>query len=64
MRTFGKQEWRNHIIGHVRAGSADIQKDDSGQIIIHTNLYMWDDESVHDEPQPKSEVKTEKDNEE
>lgn len=46
------QEQKNRIIGHVRAGTADIQNDNSGQLVIYTGLFRWADGSVREEEDP------------
>jgi hypothetical protein len=57
MKTYTKQEAKNFIIGQVRAGNVhDLETDNDGQLLVHTGIYLWDDESLHDEPQPKEEI--------
>lgn len=54
MKKFDTHEAKKHIIGLVRHGSLnDLEKDERGQLIVYTDLYMWKDGSIHDQPEEK-----------
>lgn len=62
MKTFDKQSAKNFIIGQVRANDVmDLDTDSEGQLIVYSNIYKWDDDTLHDEPQPKPETAEPKD---
>lgn len=55
MKTYDKQSARNHVIGMVREnGVEDCETDNEGQLIIHTGLYRWADNSIRDSEEPQS----------
>lgn len=53
MKTYDKQSAKNNIIGMVRQGNVlDLEIDNEGQLIVHTGIYKWADETLHDEAEP------------
>jgi hypothetical protein len=48
-RALTTQEQRNLIIGMVRSGQAELQTDNSGQLVVLTGLFKWRDGSIRTE---------------
>lgn len=42
-------EFQRQVIESLMDGSADIQTDNYGQLIIYTNIFEWTDGSLHEE---------------
>lgn len=56
MKSLSTQEAKNKIIGQVRQGSLnDLEKDEQGQLIIYTGLFMHADGNIYAEPEEKPE---------
>ena len=51
-RALTTQEQRNLIIGMVRSGQAELQTDNTGQLIVLTGLFKWRDGTIRTEEQP------------
>ena len=57
MRTYTDEEWRREIANRILAGSADVQTDNQGQLVIYTSMFEWRTEipgayDIKDEPDP------------
>ena len=58
MTTYTDAEWRAKVAAAILDGSADVQTDNVGQLVVYTGLFEWlaedgKNEEVRDEPQPE-----------
>ena len=52
MRTLTWDEFCHSVASDMNDGIADVQTDNSGQLIVYTNLFEWSDGSIRSEPDP------------
>lgn len=58
MKPLSTQEAKNKIIGQIRQGSLnDLERDNLGQLIVYTGLFMHQDGNIYTEPEELSEPK-------
>ena len=51
MIAFTEEEFCLEVIKDIATGQSDFQEDNSGQIIIYTNMFRWEDGSIHTQPE-------------
>lgn len=52
MKTYTRQEARNHMIGELRQSQLE-DTDNEGQIVHYSGLYLWSDGSIRDYQEEK-----------
>ena len=52
MKIFTEQEI--DTLFSYTVGSGDFQRDNSGQVVIYTGVFEWDDGTFRDEPESKT----------
>ena len=51
-KSISQIQFDRDVIESITDGSADIETDNEGQLIIYTNMYEWMDGSIRSEPDP------------
>lgn len=53
MKMFTQAEVYDMI--NTKSPGGDVQTDNEGQLVIYTGIYLWNDGTYHDEPDPNYE---------
>lgn len=52
MRIITHTEFAEDLARRAESGELDEQTDNSGQIVIYTNYWLWGDKTIRDLPDP------------